>query len=204
MRGFERAFFIRSTAPRGDVVVVVFVDARQNGGWRGLTVFIETPLRRDCRSWPPTDRLIQLGQLCRKKYDSALRGQLLRSGSKEWAKWRGGRTREGRRPGRIEQDQDPPRSNLALSHVRVIPFHPADEISPHLDSAYFAPCSAGPIAKPNTTNSTAPFPTDGSCPIGEIVIFAIVSRHPFHSYLFIEKRSIRGNCFANKPRSFFS
>ena len=66
----------------------------------------------------------------------------------------GGRTREGRRPGRMEQDQDPPRSNLALSHVRVIPFHPADQISPHLDSAYFAPRSAGPIAKPNTTNRT--------------------------------------------------
>lgn len=63
----------------------------------------------------------------------------------------GGRTREGRRPGRMEQDQDPPRSNLALSHVRVIPFHPADQISPHLDSAYFAPRSAGPIAKPNIT-----------------------------------------------------
>lgn len=55
----------------------------------------------------------------------------------------GGRTREGTRQDRIEQDQDPPRSNLALSHVRVIPFHPADEISPHLDSAYFAPAGRG-------------------------------------------------------------
>lgn len=115
------------------------------------TVLTETPLRRDCRSCLPTG----LYQLCRKKYDSALRGQLppfwkRRVGEMErgWKKTREGR----RRRGRIEQDQDPPRSNLALSHVRVIPFHPADQISPHLDSAYFAPCSARPIAtKPNTT-----------------------------------------------------
>lgn len=43
------------------------------------------------------------------------------------------------RQDRIEQDQDPPRSDLALSHVRVIPFYPTDAVSPHLSSAYFAP-----------------------------------------------------------------
>lgn len=122
-------------------------------------MFIETPLRRDCREagHRPTGLYSSDSSAERNTIphcgdsSSVLEAKSGRNGG-------GGRTREGRRPGRMEQDQDPPRSNLALSHVRVIPFHPADEISPHLDSAYFAPCSAGPIAKPNTTNRAEPSP----------------------------------------------
>lgn len=123
-------------------------------------MFIETPLRRDCREagHRPTGLYSSDSSAERNTIphcgdsSSVLEAKSGRNGG-------GGRTREGRRPGRMEQDQDPPRSNLALSHVRVIPFHPADEISPHLDSAYFAPCSAGPIAKPNTTNRAEPSPS---------------------------------------------
>lgn len=188
---------------RGDRVV-----RRCATKWRvawSHTVLIETPLRRDCRSCLPTG--LYLGQLCRKKYDSALRGQLpplWKRGVGEMERgWK--KTREGRRRGRIEQDQDPPRSNLALSHVRVIPFHPADQISPHLDSAYFAPCSARPIATKTTVRHSLLFHhfRPRSWPITEIYVIILCFlqffqsfQSPFSFYLFKrEINSIRANCF---------
>lgn len=98
-----------------------------------------------------------------------MRGQLC-SGSKEWAKWRGERTREVTRRDRIEQDQDPPRSILALSHVRVISFHPADEISPHLGSAYFAPAGRGtPSEIPQTEEPEYLSTAHSICPRNDLI-----------------------------------
>ncbi|KAG7190456.1 hypothetical protein KM043_006560 [Ampulex compressa] len=60
----------------------------------------------------------------------------------------GGEEERDRVRDRIEQDHDPPRLNLALSHVRVIPFHPADEDSPHLGRAHIAvPSTKYPASK---------------------------------------------------------